>query len=319
MLLVHGRRRRCWRNVHEELITVLLLADDFSKDGSLGIDNHCSSVTCNTLHPPPPSKLPYSWTETGELMQQLWRKAAFAYGKIIKTNKVTLGPPGERRKREEEVNNVSLERGLIAPHWGCAIYLRLSGSAAVSFVTSEQTRVYVGVLGVSVFKAASCETCAVGGRRGKMTQSSPKWTSSFPFCSRTLCISGLLVYKELLHERVQFSERCSALLLSVSFRSSHYAPGASTLLFNVCVCARAHEYKVCVFQSLSGWAFWADSPLTPRGASRHASRPVRYVSAAAAKNSIFSRVFEAKGWKSALALASLFLSSDGQLSGQPLL
>lgn len=141
-----------------------------------------TAPSLSPVNPHPPSKLPYSWTETGELMKQLWRKAAFAYGKIIKTNKVTLGPPGERRKREEEVNNVSLERGLIAPHWGCAIYLRLSGSAAVSFVTSEQTRVHVGVLGVSVFKAASCETCALGGRRGKMTQSSPKLTSSFPFC-----------------------------------------------------------------------------------------------------------------------------------------
>ncbi len=40
-LLVHGGRGR-WRDVHERLITLLLLADDFSKDGSPGIDNQCS-------------------------------------------------------------------------------------------------------------------------------------------------------------------------------------------------------------------------------------------------------------------------------------
>lgn len=70
-----------------------------------------------------------------------------------------LGPPGERsreeqgrrrREEEEEVNNVGTERGLIAPRRGCAIYLQLSGSAAVSFVTLVQMRVYVGVLGISV-------------------------------------------------------------------------------------------------------------------------------------------------------------------------
>ena len=60
-----------------------------------------------------------------------------------------LGPPGERR-REEEVNNVGTERDLIAPHRVCAIYLQLSGSAAVSFVILAQIRVYVGVLRISV-------------------------------------------------------------------------------------------------------------------------------------------------------------------------
>lgn len=48
------------------------------------------------------------------------------------------------------MNNVGMERGLIAPHRGCAIYLQLSGSVAISFVTSVQMRVYVGVLGISV-------------------------------------------------------------------------------------------------------------------------------------------------------------------------
>lgn len=33
------------------------------------------------------------------------------------------------------MNNAGSERALIAPRRGCAIYLRLSGSAAVSFVT----------------------------------------------------------------------------------------------------------------------------------------------------------------------------------------
>lgn len=69
-----------------------------------------------------------------------------------------LGPPGERC-REEEVNNVSIEGGLIAPHRGCAIYLQLSGSAAVSFVTLVQVRVYVGLLGMSVSRrtTVTCE------------------------------------------------------------------------------------------------------------------------------------------------------------------
>lgn len=56
------------------------------------------------------------------------------------------------------MNNVGIERGLIAPRQGCAIYLQLSRSDAISFVTLAQMRVYVGVLGLSVSRQAPRHT-----------------------------------------------------------------------------------------------------------------------------------------------------------------
>lgn len=50
------------------------------------------------------------------------------------------------------MTNVAMERGLIAPRQGCAIYLQLSSSAAASFVTLVQMSVYVGVLGIYLFQ-----------------------------------------------------------------------------------------------------------------------------------------------------------------------
>ena len=73
-----------------------------------------------------------------------------------------------------------------------------------------------------------------------------------------------------------------------------------------CVCF----HRLCLLVCVCVRCFWAGSPLTPQGASRHAPRAVRYVfRAGVAKNSIFSRAFEAKRMKVAALSPSLHSSS----------